>query len=69
MKEGLDKAGLKAHLAFQPLGYFCPDGGNCGYTDLAEWPFGKNRTTTRGFSFTLFINFPTLRGGRFPTGL
>ena len=51
MKEGLDKAGLKAHLAFQPLGYFCPDGGNRGYTDLAEWPFGKNRTTTSGLKF------------------
>jgi hypothetical protein len=40
MKEGLDKAGIKVHLAFQPLGYFCPDAGRNGYTDLAEWPYG-----------------------------
>jgi hypothetical protein len=40
MKEGLDKAGIKVHLAFQPLGYFCPDAGRNGYTDLAEYPYG-----------------------------
>ena len=41
MKEGLEKAGLKAHLMVQPLGFHCPDGGSQGYKNLPEFPFGK----------------------------
>ena len=44
MKEGLEKAGLKAHLMFQPLGFHCPDADNKnGYLTLPEYPFGKTR--------------------------
>ncbi|CAB3980175.1 betaine--homocysteine S-methyltransferase 1, partial [Paramuricea clavata] len=40
MKEGLEKAGLKAHLMFQPLGFHCPDADNKnGYITLPEFPF------------------------------
>ena len=42
MKEGLEKAGLKAHLMFQPLGFHCPDADQKhGYLGLPEFPFGK----------------------------
>ena len=42
MKEGVEKAGLKAHLMVQPLGFHCPDGGKRGYMSLPEWPYGKS---------------------------
>jgi betaine-homocysteine S-methyltransferase len=41
MKEGLDAAGLKAHLMIQPLAYHTPDCGKQGFIDLPEFPFGK----------------------------
>ena len=45
MKEGLQKAGLKAHLLFQPLGFHCPDGDKKqGYLGLPEFPLGKSRS-------------------------
>ncbi|XP_028416509.1 betaine--homocysteine S-methyltransferase 1-like isoform X1 [Dendronephthya gigantea] len=48
MKEGIDKAGLKSHLSFQPLGYHCPDGGSTGYSSVAEWPYAlEPRQLTR----------------------
>lgn len=48
MKEGLDKAGLEAYLAFQPLGFHCPDAGNKGYLGLPEYPFAlEPRALTR----------------------
>jgi hypothetical protein len=40
MKEGLEAAGLKAHLMIQPLGYHTPDCGKQGFIDLPEFPFG-----------------------------
>ncbi|XP_028393921.1 betaine--homocysteine S-methyltransferase 1-like [Dendronephthya gigantea] len=49
MKEGLKKAGLKAHLLFQPLGYYCPDADSKnGYLVLPEFPFAlEPRQLTR----------------------
>lgn len=49
MKEGLAKAGLKAHLLFQPLGYHCPEADNkTGYIGLPEFPFAlEPRQLTR----------------------
>ncbi|CAB3986855.1 betaine--homocysteine S-methyltransferase 1 [Paramuricea clavata] len=49
MKEGLEKAGLKAHLMFQPLGFHCPDADNKhGYLALPENPFAlEPRQLTR----------------------
>lgn len=41
MKEGLEAAGLKAHLMSQPLAYHTPDCGKQGFIDLPEFPFGK----------------------------
>jgi hypothetical protein len=54
MKEGLEKAGLKAHMMFQPLGFHCPDADNkSGYLTLPEYPFGKIRSMFRASSFHL----------------
>ncbi|XP_071440868.1 betaine--homocysteine S-methyltransferase 1-like [Hetaerina americana] len=39
MKEGLEKAGLKAYLMAQPLAYHTPDAGKQGFIDLPEFPF------------------------------
>lgn len=48
MKEGLDKAGLSAHLMAQPLGFMTPDCGKQGFIDLPEFPFGlEPRIITR----------------------
>lgn len=48
MKEGLDKAGLQAHLMVQPLGFHTPDCGKQGFIDLPEFPFGlEPRIITR----------------------
>ncbi len=55
MKEGLDRAGIKVHFAFQPLGYHCPDAGKNGYTDLAEWPYGTYISRKRIISFYTFF--------------
>lgn len=48
MKEGLDKAGLKAHLMIQPLAYHTPDASKQGFIDLPEFPFAlEPRLATR----------------------
>uniref|UniRef100_A0A2I3HAC5 Betaine--homocysteine S-methyltransferase 2 n=1 Tax=Nomascus leucogenys TaxID=61853 RepID=A0A2I3HAC5_NOMLE len=48
MKEGLEQAGLKAHLMLQPLGFHTPDCGKEGFVDLPEYPFGlESRVATR----------------------
>uniref|UniRef100_F7DS96 Betaine--homocysteine S-methyltransferase n=1 Tax=Ornithorhynchus anatinus TaxID=9258 RepID=F7DS96_ORNAN len=48
MKEGLERAKLKAHLMAQPLAYHTPDCGKQGFIDLPEFPFGlEPRVTTR----------------------
>ncbi|XP_054344232.1 S-methylmethionine--homocysteine S-methyltransferase BHMT2 isoform X3 [Pongo pygmaeus] len=48
MKEGLQRAGLKAHLMVQPLGFHTPDCGKEGFVDLPEYPFGlESRAATR----------------------
>ncbi|XP_020753430.1 betaine--homocysteine S-methyltransferase 1 isoform X4 [Odocoileus virginianus] len=48
MKEGLEAAGLKAHLMSQPLAYHTPDCGKQGFIDLPEFPFGlEPRVATR----------------------
>lgn len=44
MKEGLQAAGLKAHLMSQPLAYHTPDCGKQGFIDLPEFPFGKTHS-------------------------
>ncbi|KAI3372912.1 hypothetical protein L3Q82_023357 [Scortum barcoo] len=48
MKEGLEKAGLKAHLMVQPLGCHTPECNFGGYTSLPEYPFAlETRAVTR----------------------
>ncbi|XP_011375599.1 S-methylmethionine--homocysteine S-methyltransferase BHMT2 [Pteropus vampyrus] len=48
MKEGLQAAGLKAHLMVQSLGFHTPDCGKGGFLDLPEYPFGlEPRVATR----------------------
>ncbi|XP_045141146.1 S-methylmethionine--homocysteine S-methyltransferase BHMT2 [Echinops telfairi] len=48
MKEGLQAAGLKAHLMVQSLGFHTPDCGKGGFVDLPEYPFGMEpRLATR----------------------
>ncbi|XP_073322138.1 betaine--homocysteine S-methyltransferase 1-like [Pagrus major] len=48
MKEGLEKAGLKAHLMVQPLGFHTPECNLGGYTSLPEYPFAmETRAITR----------------------
>ncbi|XP_063066261.1 betaine--homocysteine S-methyltransferase 1 [Engraulis encrasicolus] len=39
MKEGVEKAGLKAHYMCQPLAYHTPDCNKQGFIDLPEFPF------------------------------
>ena len=41
MKEGVEKAGLKAHYMVQPLAYHTPDCSCQGFIDLPEFPFGN----------------------------
>lgn len=41
MKEGVEKAGLKAHYMCQPLAYHTPDCSRQGFIDLPEFPFSK----------------------------
>ncbi|XP_067007201.2 betaine--homocysteine S-methyltransferase 1 [Anabrus simplex] len=48
MKEGIQKAGLKAYLMCQPLAYHTPDAGKQGFIDLPEFPFAlEPRVVTR----------------------
>lgn len=48
MKEGVEKAGLKAHYMTQPLAYHTPDCNCQGFIDLPEFPFGlEPRVLTR----------------------
>lgn len=48
MTEGLQAAGLKAHLMVQSLGFHTPDCGKGGFVDLPEYPFGlEPRVATR----------------------
>ncbi|XP_075399175.1 S-methylmethionine--homocysteine S-methyltransferase BHMT2 [Tenrec ecaudatus] len=48
MKEGLQAAGLTAHLMVQSLGFHTPDCGKGGFVDLPEYPFGMEpRVATR----------------------
>uniref|UniRef100_A0A671G008 Betaine--homocysteine S-methyltransferase 2 n=1 Tax=Rhinolophus ferrumequinum TaxID=59479 RepID=A0A671G008_RHIFE len=48
MMEGLQAAGLKAHLMVQALGFHTPDCGKGGFVDLPEYPFGlEPRVATR----------------------
>ncbi|XP_030882416.1 betaine--homocysteine S-methyltransferase 1 isoform X2 [Leptonychotes weddellii] len=48
MKEGLQAAGLKAHLMMQSLGFHTPDCGKGGFVDLPEYPCGlEPRVATR----------------------
>lgn len=57
MKEGLQAAGLKAHLMSQPLAYHTPDCGKQGFIDLPEFPFGKTDilyTVSDVFMFNTF---------------
>lgn len=48
MKEGLEAAGVKAHLMIQPIAYLTPDCGHQGFIDLPEFPFAlEPRVVTR----------------------
>ncbi|KAJ4941593.1 hypothetical protein JOQ06_011471 [Pogonophryne albipinna] len=48
MKAGLNKAGLKAHLMIQPLGFHTPECNLGGYLSLPEFPFAlETRAMTR----------------------
>lgn len=40
MKEGVERAGLKAHYMVQPLAFHTPDCNRQGFIDLPEFPFG-----------------------------
>lgn len=42
MKEGVEKAGLKAHYMSQPLAFHTPDCNRQGFIDLPEFPFSKS---------------------------
>lgn len=42
MKEGVEKAGLKAHYMVQPLAFHTPDCNCQGFIDLPEFPFGED---------------------------
>lgn len=42
MKEGVEKAGLKAHYMVQPLAFHTPDCNCQGFIDLPEFPFGND---------------------------
>lgn len=51
MKEGVEKAGLKAHYMSQPLAYHTPDCNCQGFIDLPEFPFStcaRSETIPRG---------------------
>lgn len=45
MKEGVEKAGLKAHYMCQPLAYHTPDCNCQGFIDLPEFPFSMYTPT------------------------
>lgn len=48
MREGLERAGLKAHLMIQPLGCHTPECNQYGYVSLPEYPFALEcRALTR----------------------
>uniref|UniRef100_A0A3Q4BRV1 Hcy-binding domain-containing protein n=1 Tax=Mola mola TaxID=94237 RepID=A0A3Q4BRV1_MOLML len=48
MKEGVQKAGLKAHFMIQPLGFHTPECNHTGYMSLPEFPFAlETRAMTR----------------------
>uniref|UniRef100_A0A4W5MEL6 Betaine-homocysteine methyltransferase n=1 Tax=Hucho hucho TaxID=62062 RepID=A0A4W5MEL6_9TELE len=48
MKEGVERAGLKAHYMVQPLAFHTPDCNCQGFIDLPEFPFGlEPRILTR----------------------
>ncbi|XP_048874626.1 betaine--homocysteine S-methyltransferase 1 [Brienomyrus brachyistius] len=48
MKEGVERAGLKAHFMVQPLAYHTPDCNRQGFIDLPEFPFAlEPRILTR----------------------
>uniref|UniRef100_A0A3B4BCU5 Hcy-binding domain-containing protein n=1 Tax=Periophthalmus magnuspinnatus TaxID=409849 RepID=A0A3B4BCU5_9GOBI len=48
MREGLERAGLKAHLMIQPLGCHTPECNLTGYISLPEYPFALEcRSLTR----------------------
>uniref|UniRef100_A0A3Q3GQE6 Betaine-homocysteine methyltransferase n=1 Tax=Kryptolebias marmoratus TaxID=37003 RepID=A0A3Q3GQE6_KRYMA len=48
MKEGVEKAGLKAHYMSQPLAFHTPDCNRQGFIDLPEFPFAlEPRILTR----------------------
>uniref|UniRef100_I3KAP1 Betaine--homocysteine S-methyltransferase 1 n=1 Tax=Oreochromis niloticus TaxID=8128 RepID=I3KAP1_ORENI len=48
MKEGVEKAGLKAHYMVQPLAFHTPDCNRQGFIDLPEFPFAlEPRILTR----------------------
>uniref|UniRef100_A0A8C9S0Y5 Betaine--homocysteine S-methyltransferase n=1 Tax=Scleropages formosus TaxID=113540 RepID=A0A8C9S0Y5_SCLFO len=48
MKEGVERAGLKAHYMVQPLAYHTPDCNRQGFIDLPEFPFAlEPRVVTR----------------------
>lgn len=49
MKEGVEKAGLKAHYMSQPLAYHTPDCNRQGFIDLPEFPFST-------YTAPLFLN-------------
>lgn len=50
MKEGVEKAGLKAHYMVQPLAFHTPDCNCQGFIDLPEFPFGKFDSLDAGAS-------------------
>ena len=55
MKEGVERAGLKAHYMVQPLAYHTPDCNCQGFIDLPEFPFGTVCIQTLSLSLSLSL--------------
>lgn len=59
MKEGVEKAGLKAHYMSQPLAYHTPDCNRQGFIDLPEFPFSTYTHPLQSQCSQEFINSRT----------
>lgn len=61
MKEGVERAGLKAHYMVQPLAFHTPDCNRQGFIDLPEFPFGTLSHQHTIYHYTLYNNMQTER--------
>ena len=61
MKEGVEKAGLKAHFMCQPIAYHTPECKMEGFPDLPEFPF-STYTHTHSITSQCVKRLSTSRG-------